>query len=155
MVVEWAKWLLYVLYILNFFLFPYRRAVVVNMAQLASYSQAKIKLLDSLYFQEGILLHFVASMFSGFVTTVASMPVDMAKTRIQNMKIVNGIPEYAGTFDVLGKVIKIEGVFALWKGFTPYFCRLGPHTVITFILLEQLNTAYNKYVLKSDVKSGF
>lgn len=133
----------------------FRRAIVVNMAQLASYSQAKIKLLESSYFNEGILLHFVASMFSGFVTTVASMPVDMAKTRIQNMKIVDGKPEYKGTIDVLGKVVRHEGVFALWKGFTPYFCRLGPHTVITFILLEQLNTAYNKYVLKSDVKSGF
>jgi hypothetical protein len=27
----------------------------------------------------------------------------------------------------------------------PYYFRLGPHTVITFIIMEQLNTAYNKY----------
>ena len=32
-------------------------------------------------FGQGICLHFVASMFSGFVTTLASMPVDIAKTR--------------------------------------------------------------------------
>ena len=36
-------------------------------------------------------------MISGFITTVASMPVDIAKTRIQNMKIVDGKPEYRGT----------------------------------------------------------
>ena len=31
-----------------------------------------------------------------------------------------------------------EGVLALWKGFIPYFSRLGPHTVMTFLLLEQV-----------------
>jgi len=33
------------------------------------------------YFQENILLHFIASMISGLITTAASMPVDIAKTR--------------------------------------------------------------------------
>merc|ERR1719509_711998 len=47
------------------------RAMVVNAAQLATYSQAK----------DGIFCHFVASMISGLVTTIASMPVDIMKTR--------------------------------------------------------------------------
>jgi len=124
------------------------RAMVVNAAQLASYSQAKQYLLASGNFSEGISLHFVASMISGLITTIASMPVDIAKTRIQNMKTLpDGKPEYRGTVDVLGKVIRQEGLFALWKGFTPYYCRLGPHTVLTFIFLEQMNSAYNQYVL--------
>ena len=29
-------------------------------------------------------------MFSGLVTTIASMPVDIAKTRLQNMKFIDG-----------------------------------------------------------------
>lgn len=124
------------------------RAMVVNAAQLASYSQAKQYLINSGYFKEGIQLHFVASMMSGFITTVASMPVDIAKTRLQNMKVsADGKAEYRGTLDVLSRVVRQEGLFALWKGFTPYFCRLGPHTVLTFIFLEQMNSAYNKYVL--------
>lgn len=125
------------------------RAMVVNMAQLASYSQAKSYLLSTGKFTEGIPMHFVASMISGLITTAASMPVDMAKTRIQNMKVtVDGKPEYRGTIDVLGKVLKNEGVFALWKGFTPYYARLGPHTVITFILLEQMTIAYKDFTKK-------
>lgn len=101
------------------------------------------------YFSEGIGLHFTASMFSGFITTVASMPIDMAKTRIQNQqKGPDGKFAYKGSIDVMVKVAKNEGVFALWKGFTPYFCRLGPHTVITFILLEQLNVAYSEMLAK-------
>jgi len=115
------------------------RAMVVNAAQLATYSQAKQFILTLSYFEDNILCHFVASMISGFATTVASMPVDIAKTRIQTMKIIDGKPEYKGATDVFVKVIRQEGIFALWKGFTPYYFRLGPHTVLTFIFLEQLN----------------
>lgn len=43
---------------------------------------------------DGVKLHFCASMISGLLTTLASMPVDIVKTRIQNMKVVNGVPEY-------------------------------------------------------------
>ncbi|CAG2101769.1 unnamed protein product [Medioppia subpectinata] len=124
------------------------RAIVVNAAQLASYSQAKQILVSTPYFSDNIMCHFAASMISGLITTAASMPVDIAKTRIQNMKIIDGKPEYKGAFDVLFRVIRNEGVFALWKGFTPYYARLGPHTVLTFIFLEQANQAYKQHVLK-------
>lgn len=122
------------------------RAMVVNAAQLASYSQAKQFLLGTGYFNDNINCHFAASMLSGLVTTAASMPVDIAKTRIQNMRVIDGKPEYKGALDVLVKVIRKEGFFSLWKGFTPYYARLGPHTVLTFIFLEQLNLAYRRYV---------
>ncbi|XP_048380325.1 mitochondrial 2-oxoglutarate/malate carrier protein [Stegostoma tigrinum] len=123
------------------------RAVVVNAAQLASYSQSKQFLLGLGYFHDNILCHFCASMISGLVTTAASMPVDIAKTRIQNMKMIDGKPEYRNGLDVLVRVIRKEGFFSLWKGFTPYYARLGPHTVLTFIFLEQMNKFYKKYFL--------
>ncbi|CAG9817599.1 unnamed protein product [Phaedon cochleariae] len=122
------------------------RAMVVNAAQLASYSQAKQLIVENFKVNDGIFLHFVSSMISGLITTAASMPVDIAKTRIQNMKTVNGKPEYSGPLDVLMKIVRNEGVFALWKGFLPYYFRLGPHTVLTFVFLEQMNAAYFKYM---------
>ncbi|XP_023224535.1 mitochondrial 2-oxoglutarate/malate carrier protein-like [Centruroides sculpturatus] len=115
------------------------RAMVVNAAQLASYSQAKQMLMSSGYFQDNIMCHFAASMISGLITTAASMPVDIAKTRVE---------------DVLTKVIRSEGFFSLWKGFTPYYARLGPHTVLTFIFLEQMNQMYRFYVLGDTSKTG-
>jgi len=121
------------------------RAMVVNAAQLATYSQAKQAILGSKIFNDGIFVHFIASMISGLVTTIASMPVDIAKTRIQNMKMIDGKPEYKGALDVLVRVIRTEGFFSLWKGFTPYYFRLGPHTVLTFIFLEQMNKWYKIY----------
>ncbi|CAI4232943.1 unnamed protein product [Auanema sp. JU1783] len=130
------------------------RAMVVNAAQLATYSQTKQGLLDYKLVEDGVFCHFLSSMVSGLATTIASMPVDIAKTRIQSMKIIDGKPEYKNAFDVWGRVIKHEGVLALWKGFTPYYLRIGPHTVITFIILEQMNGAYYKHVLGVDSKGS-
>ena len=70
------------------------------------------------------------------------------------MKTVDGKPEYTGGVDVLAKVVRKEGFFALWKGFTPYYARLGPHTVLTFVLLEQMNYIYKKYVLEDTSGKG-
>ncbi|KAK6734893.1 hypothetical protein RB195_018218 [Necator americanus] len=64
--------------------------------------------------------------------------------RIQAMKVIDGVPEYTGLTDIVVKLLRKEGVFAFWKGFTPYYMRLGPHTVLTFIFLEQFNRAYVK-----------
>ncbi|UYV68557.1 SLC25A11 [Cordylochernes scorpioides] len=141
------------------------RAMVVNAAQLASYSQAKQILLNSGYFQDNIMLHFSSSMISGLITTIASMPVDIAKTRIQNMKIVDGKPEYRGAITlwssdssqciypcvlqhVLSSIVKSDGVLGLWvgKGFLPYYVRIAPHTVLTFIFMEHLYHAYVSYI---------
>lgn len=127
------------------------RSMLVNMCQLASYSQAKQHLLSTGYFKEGIALHFNASMISGLITTTASMPIDMAKTRLQNMKGA----VYSGTFDVLIKVTKQEGFFCLWRGFAPYYAKLGPHTVICFILLEQLNTLYKTRMIREGGNKAF
>lgn len=84
-------------------------------------------------------------MISGLVTTAASMPVDILKTRIQNMKVVDGKPEFSGATDVLKSILRNEGVLSLWKGFLPYYSRLGPHTVLTFIFLEQMNKSYSAW----------
>nr|CDS29245.1 mitochondrial 2 oxoglutarate:malate carrier [Hymenolepis microstoma] len=133
------------------------RAAVVNVAQLVSYSQFKQIILENNLMRDGFSVHLTASMCSALITTIASLPVDIAKTRIQNMRTINGRPEYSGIFDVLRLTVKSEGVLALWKGFTPYLFRIGPHTVLTFIILEQLNAFYNVYILGNKlggVKSG-
>ena len=58
------------------------------------------------------------------------------------------MPEYKGVVDVFGKIIKNEGVLSLWSGFWPYYLRLGPHTVLTFIFLEQIKNLYLANIAK-------
>lgn len=117
------------------------RAAVVNGAQLGGYSQGKQFLLGTGRFEEGISLHFTASLYSGFLATCASLPMDTIKTRVQNSGGQGGIV-YAGPVDCAKQLIKAEGPLALWKGFTPFFFRLAPHTILTFIFLEQINNFF-------------
>jgi len=111
------------------------RAVIMNGAQLASYSQIKQTILEKQLAKDGLFCHFLAAMCSGFICAFTSAPADMIKSRIQNMK--SG--QYKNAVDCFTVTLKNEGVFALWKGFTPYYFRVGPHTVFTFIFFEQLN----------------
>lgn len=124
------------------------RAMVVNAAQLATYSQAKELVYSLGTFGEGTMANFVSAMMSGLVTVTASMPVDIAKTRIQNMKTDGyGRPEYKGATDVIMKIARREGVLALWKGFVPAYLRQGPHTVLTLLFFDQFNYLFKKYIL--------
>lgn len=118
------------------------RSVVSNGAQLATYTQGKQMILTAGILSDGIFCHFVASSISGLVTTVVALPVDTIKTRIQAMKIIKGKPEHSGILDVCVKIIQNEGFFSFWKGFTPFFMRQAPHTVLMLVFLEQFNRAY-------------
>ena len=40
------------------------------------------------FLKDGVFCHFWASMFSGLVTTTASMPVDIAKTRLNYASVI-------------------------------------------------------------------
>lgn len=68
------------------------------------------------------------------------------------MKIINGVPEYTGTINAMVKVVKNEGFLNLWKGIIPYFARIGPHTVLTFIALEKFNEVYKTAVFDRQSK---
>ncbi|KAM0726143.1 Mitochondrial 2-oxoglutarate/malate carrier protein [Formica fusca] len=118
------------------------RAVVVNISQLATYSQVKHMIASRTNVKEGIGLHFGASMVSGFLTAFNSMPFDVTKTRIQNMKSIEKPP---GMIVVMMSIAKNEGIGSLWKGFWPTFCRIGPHTVLTLVINEQLMYLYRTY----------
>ena len=128
------------------------RAMVSNAVQLTSYSQTKAGLVDSGLVKEGTLCQFMAAMFSGLLTTIASLPLDIIKTRLQGMKCIQAC-EYRGDMvDVVRKIVRHEGFFALWKGFTPFYFRVGPHTVLSLMFLEQLHKAYKQHVLGNQHK---
>ena len=109
------------------------------MTQLATYDQAKEMLLRSkIVKHEGTLLHLSASICSGFIYCIASLPLDITKTRMQNqLPLANGSLKYKSIGDALLQIPRHEGLFALWKGFPAYFARGGGHTVFMFIFVEK------------------
>jgi len=132
------------------------RAMLGNVTQLVSYVQAKHFLLDNGYLGDNLGCHFVSSLISGFVYAFSTTPLDVAKTRVQTMKVIDGVPEYSGLLDVWKKTLQKEGPTALWKGFGPYYFRIAPNTVLLFIFVEQLNYMYKVYVMGDpNAKGGF
>ena len=62
----------------------------------------------------------------------------------KTIKIIDGKPEYKGMLDVLVKTVRSEGILALWKGWTPYFARTGPQTVVTLMLMDAFMYQYKQ-----------
>lgn len=110
------------------------RAAVLTSAQLASYDHTKVFLRELNVLPDGPYIHFLASFVSGLVTTTATSPVDVIKTRIMNA--THG--EYSGPVDCLVKLLRNEGPRALFRGWVPNYLRLGPHFIISLPLYEQL-----------------
>lgn len=120
------------------------RGAVVSMTQLASYEQAKEMLTPMM--GTGFPTFVSSAMVSAIIYCTASLPLDIVKTRIQNMKPdASGAMPYSGMVDALMKIPSKEGVLALWKGFPPYFLRSGGHTVGMFLFKEKYTEMYKSY----------
>ncbi|ODV82626.1 hypothetical protein CANARDRAFT_30670 [[Candida] arabinofermentans NRRL YB-2248] len=110
------------------------RGVLMTASQVVSYDVAKAFLVDNLGFDPKTkTTHFTSSLFAGLVATTVCSPADVVKTRIMNSSNSN-----QGAVSILMNAVKNEGVGFMFRGWTPSFIRLGPHTILTFIALEQL-----------------
>ncbi|KAJ1978466.1 hypothetical protein H4R33_005961 [Dimargaris cristalligena] len=115
------------------------RAILMTCSQLASYDAFKQFLLSTPYFQESTTTHFAASLLAGVFATTVCSPVDVIKTRIMNSSKGG---KYKNAVDALVQTVRHEGMRALFKGWLPSFSRLGPHTIITFMVLEKISIYY-------------
>ncbi|XP_064651776.1 mitochondrial substrate carrier family protein ucpB-like [Lineus longissimus] len=112
-----------------------QRAAILTATQIPSYDHTKHTILNHGWMGEGVPLHLTASMIAGFVTASTTSPVDVIKTRIMNQK---SKATYTNSFDCAIKTLRAEGLFGLYKGFIPNWMRIGPHTIVTFFIFEQL-----------------
>jgi solute carrier family 25 oxoglutarate transporter 11 len=112
------------------------RAMIVSATQLGTYDQAKSMLIPKL--GDNKLTQTLSALTAAVVYSYASLPFDTAKTRMQGQAEVKpGDPlKYRGLVQTLGTIGKEEGIFSLWKGFSPYFVRSGGHTVLMFFFKE-------------------
>jgi len=85
-------------------------------------------------------------MITGFIVCVAMNPFDAVLTRMYNQKSVNGRGVlYKNLVECMVKTTRVEGASGLFKGFLAHYLRLGPHTILTFVFLEQARSALYKY----------
>lgn len=115
------------------------RAAITTAAQIPAYDHSKHLMLESGLMREGPLLHFFSSLVAGVSAATANNPVDVVKSRMQAETLQSGVqPSHRNIPQVIGMVLKSEGVQGLYKGWLPNWCRIAPHTCITFLLFEQL-----------------
>ncbi|XP_070704549.1 mitochondrial dicarboxylate carrier [Pempheris klunzingeri] len=117
------------------------RGALVSVGQLSCYDQSKQLVLATGYLTDSILTHFLASVFAGGCATILCQPLDVVKTRLMNSKL-----EYRGVLHCLTETAKL-GPKAFYKGLVPAALRLIPHTVLTFIFLEQLRQHFGAAVI--------
>ncbi|KAL6717434.1 Mitochondrial dicarboxylate transporter [Lecanora helva] len=112
------------------------RAVLMTASQLASYDGFKGVLLEKMRMRDDLTTHFSASFLAGFVATTVCSPVDVIKTRVMSAHTNEGM------LVLLRRTIANEGIGWMFRGWVPSFVRLGPHTIATFLFLEQHKKIY-------------
>jgi solute carrier family 25 (mitochondrial oxoglutarate transporter), member 11 len=120
------------------------RAIAMNVGMMASYDQAKqaITKING----EGTTTNLLSSAVSGLTASLTSLPFDMMKTRLQNMKPdpTTGLMPYRNVLDCGFKIATQEGVLTFWRGFSAYYARTAPHAMIILIVMEQFNSWWKK-----------
>lgn len=120
------------------------RAMAMNVGMLATHSQAKEILLP--YFGESNTTRFMSSFMAGITAACVTLPFDLIKTRIQQMRPdKKGEFPYRGIVHCGGTIIKTEGFFALWKGLGTFCIRVAPHAVITLMVMDHMNESYDEW----------
>lgn len=112
------------------------RAALMTASQLASYDEIKAGLIKRVGMKDDLTTHFSASILAGFIATTVCSPVDVIKTRIMSAQGKEALGA------MLARVTREEGAAWMFKGWVPSFIRLGPHTVATFLFLEQHKKIY-------------
>ena len=120
------------------------RVTVGSAAQLASYDYIKYNLISRFEVIENtpILSRIVSAFGAGFFVVTAMNPFDVIATRIYNQKLGE---RYSGVLHCLFTTVRQEGISALMKGWTAHYFRLGPHTILTFMIWEQFKSIADSY----------
>jgi solute carrier family 25 protein 34/35 len=124
---------------LNRFIKPCRTSVGSSI-QLSTYDRSRELVVQSELVDDSIAADLGASMISGFFVCLGMNPFDVVSTRMYNQPVdvqtQRGLL-YKNLGDCFVKTIRSEGFGALYKGFSAHYLRVGPHTVLFFLFLEQ------------------
>lgn len=109
------------------------RASILTATQCASYDEVKQFVRRVSGWGDHAGTHFTCSMITGLVTTTATNPVDVIKTHM----FVGG-QKSSSIVKCTSLIWQEGGLRAFYKGWSANYARLGPQTVITFVVNEHL-----------------
>lgn len=126
------------------------RAALMTASQLASYDTFKRLCIEKAGMSDNLHTHVTASFLAGFVATTICSPVDVIKTRVMSASPTESRPQ-----SLLGRLRIVcckECLTWAFRGWVPSFIRLGPHTIATFMFIEEHKKLYR--YLKGIPKDG-
>ena len=124
------------------------RTAVGSAVQLSSYDFLKEAAVNYAGLRsDNIAVHFAAALTSGVLVCTAMNPFDVIMTRMYNQSAKQGEALYSGLWDCAKKTVKVEGCRALFKGFVPHYIRIGPHTLLTLMFLEQVRAILKPIIM--------
>ncbi|KAK6465368.1 mitochondrial carrier domain-containing protein [Scheffersomyces coipomensis] len=91
--------------------------------------------------QEATWIHLVSGINAGFVTSTATNPIWLIKTRLQLDKTKG--KHYKNSWDCLKHVVKNEGISSLYKGLSASYLG-GVESTLQWVLYEQMRMFINK-----------
>ncbi|EFA74852.1 transmembrane protein [Heterostelium album PN500] len=123
-----------------------QRTAVGSSIQLSTYFETKRFIINKTGMEDDIYAHLLSSLVAGLFVTVGMNPFDVARTRLyyQGQGNTHG-EKYKSLMDCIYKTVKVEGFFALYKGFLAHYLRLGPHTIFTLVFWEQFKMVFAKF----------
>jgi len=122
------------------------RGMAMNVGMLACNDQAK-ELVSKYVTNDNpnkpkFSTQVLSAAIAGFSAAFLSLPFDMLKSRLQDMKPTkSGKMPYTGLTDCALQIFKREGVTAFWTGFGAYYGRCAPHAMIILLVKEQSNSS--------------
>ncbi|KAG8967607.1 hypothetical protein FRC03_009732 [Tulasnella sp. 419] len=84
--------------------------------------------------QRSAFEHLTSGAFSGFSSAIALQPLDVLKTRIQQMDGAGGKPQ--STLAITKEITSQSGIRGLWRGTVPTLSRNVPGVAMYFYLLQ-------------------
>jgi len=93
-------------------------------------------------------------MTSGVMVVTAMTPFDVVSTRLYNQgtdTAGRGLL-YRGVTHCFVRTFTAEGIWGFYKGAGASFFRVGPHTVLSLVIWNQLQIAYNNFAQTAETK---
>lgn len=101
--------------------------------------------------QEATWIHWAAGINAGIVTSTATNPIWLIKTRLQLDKTKG--KHYKNSWDCLKYILKNEGPLSLYKGLSASYLG-GIESTLQWVLYEQMKSFINKRALASAQRDG-
>jgi solute carrier family 25 uncoupling protein 8/9 len=99
----------------------------------ATYDTTKRWIMAATGWADAAATHLACALITGMASTLATNPVDVVKT---HMFMAGG--GAGGPLAVARRIGRAHGAAGFLRGFAANYARLGPQTVVTFTVAEQL-----------------